>query len=277
MCLIEPDWKAIEAVLTGWFAGDDGFMKLSLMDSHSYLAWHILHEQRVEWRVGEDLPPPPEMTDPDLGAKLKWFKKSWADWQPPIPGSTFTIRDLAKKINHAGSYGMGPKHLADLLRITIHVAIRLMKIKEKSAPKVAEWQKSVRRQAHTQGYLENPFGHRRAFWGVYEKKKDGTLGIGEEANKALAFLPQSTAAGMLRATLVDLYEEQLHGELRGGFLLVPIHDAILLEAPLEMRDPVARLLKRYMERPWPQLNDLSISVDPKWSSTSWAEMVELKL
>ncbi|MGH7273844.1 MAG: DNA polymerase, partial [Nitrospiria bacterium] len=36
MVFVELDWKAIEAVLTGWFAGDEGFITLSLQDSHSY-------------------------------------------------------------------------------------------------------------------------------------------------------------------------------------------------------------------------------------------------
>ncbi len=291
MVLAEFDWKAIEAVLTGWFAGDEGFIKLSLMDSHSYLAWYILWEMRDAWGVGKQtflyeegkvvgqyqwpgLPEPATLEDPDLDAKLKWFKKEWGGWVPPIPGNTQGIRDLAKKVNHAGSYGMGPKHLADLLKVTLTIAIKFMVIKAKSAPLVARWQDQVRRLAHSQGYLENPFGYRRAFWGVYERKKDGTFGICEEANKALAFLPQSTAAGMLREALIQLAD--LPGEGETFHLLVPIHDAVLIEVKRERLEIVARQVKAVMQQKWKQLNDLSIEVDVKWGE-SWAEMKDLKL
>lgn len=275
MVLVELDWKAIEAVLTGWFADDPDFIRLSLLDSHSFLAWHALWELQVEWGV-KGITEPPLIDDKDLEAKLKWFKKTWADFVPPIAGSTFSVRDLLKRVNHAGSYGMGPKHLSELLKISMAMAAKLMEIKAKAAPKVGAWQDEIRLQAHTQGYLENPFGYRRYFWGVYEKKKDGKLRVGEEANKALAFLPQSTAAGMLREALVsveDLRANEFDGEF---FPLVPIHDAILLEVKAERAIEVARRVKEIMQAPWPQLNGLSIEVDIQMGY-NWAEMKGLKV
>lgn len=252
MVLVELDWKAIEAVLTGFFAGDKGFMALSLVDSHSFLGWHIA------FRGGKIPAPPPPMDSPDLAGLLARFKQ---DFSP--------IRELAKKVNHATSYGMGPRHLADTLRITIAKASDLMRIKDESAPKVAEWKNKIRLQAHNEGFLENPFGYRRYFTHVYVKDKYGQWKLGDEANKCLAFLPQSTAAGMLRDVVSRLPE--LPGYSQSWHPLVPIHDALLLEVPGPDLDETIASVRGLMEKRWDELGGLAIPVDVKTGS-NWADM-----
>jgi DNA polymerase-1 len=254
MVLVELDWKAIEAVLTGYFAGDEGYARLSVADSHSFLAWHI------RFSAGKgDVPPDP--ADPDLERLLGGFKKQFPK-----------ERELAKKVNHATSYGMGAKHLADNLRITKAEAIHILEIKDKASPKVAEWKAVVRRKAHFDGFLENPFGYRRYFSEVFRKDKySGKWVLGEEANKCLAFLSQSTAAAMLRETLPKV--QALPGHGTEWHMLVPIHDAILLEVP-NGADDLQRVrddVKQTMEVQWPQLGGLRIAVDVK-TGRNWGEM-----
>lgn len=165
---------------------------------------------------------------------------------------------------------MGPKHLSELLRCSIQDAVEILRAKDASAPLVASWQKSILAQAHRAGFLENPFGYRRAFWHVFEKNRDGSLNPhGGEANKVLAFLPQSTAAGMLRETLLHVAE--LQERLASFSLLVPVHDAILLEVREEDATEVATRVREVMEREWPELNGLSIKVDVK-QGKNWGEM-----
>ncbi len=252
MVLVELDWKAIEAVLTGFFAGDEGFMRLSLVDSHSFLAWHIA------FRGGKVPTPPPPMDSDDLADLLARFKQDFK-----------LERELAKKVNHATSYGMGPKHLSDTLKVSLKQASELMRIKDESAPKVAQWKHKVRLQAHQEGFLENPFGYRRYFSHVYVRDKYNQWKLGDEANKCLAFLPQSTAAGMLRAVVselpgIDGYEKSWHP-------LVPIHDALLLEVLQGEVPKVVGLVQKEMERKWDELGGLSIPVDVK-SGPTWAAM-----
>lgn len=252
--LLELDWKAIEAVLTGWFAGDQDYIRLSLMDSHSYLGWHILFEKKG----GE---PPPAIGDPNLQGLLAKWKKEHSE-----------ERELAKKINHASNYGMGPKHLSENLKITIPEAIHLMAIKDKSAPKVAEWKASTRLRAHNEGFLENPFGYRRYFFEIFKKDRNGKWQMGDEANKALAFLPQSTAAAMCREAVCLIAEEVERLFEPGTFhVLVPIHDAFLIECREESVDAVSAAVTRVMQRPWEELNGLVIEVDVK-RGKNWAEM-----
>jgi len=264
--LVELDWKAIEAVLTGWFAGDVGYIRLSLLDSHSYVGWHILYQRKV---ASVETPPP--LDHPDLGALLKEWRKKWEDYKP-FPGSPYGARFMGKKVNLATGYGMGPKHLSELLRCSISDAVDILRAKDASAPLVARWQKNVLVQAHRVGYLENPFGYRRAFWHVFEKNKDGSLNPhGGEANKVLAFLPQSTAAGMLRETLLRVAGYQ--AESGRFWMLVPVHDAILLEVREADVVGVSARVREIMEREWPELNGLSIKVDVKVGKT-WGDMYE---
>lgn len=254
MVLVELDWKAIEAVLTGYFAGDEGYAKLSLLDSHSFLGWHI------KARSDSTFPNPPHPDDPDLERLLKGFKRSH-----PME------RELAKKVNHATSYGMGPKHLSDVLKITKAKAAEIMKIKDEASPKVAEWKAVIRRRAHFDGFLENPFGYRRYFTDIFRKDKQGGWHLGDEANKCLAFLPQSTGAAMLRTIIPRLREVQ--GYAVTFFPLVPIHDAILLEVQDDGVSPngVTQGVKALMEQNWVELGGLSIPVDVKMG-VNWAEM-----
>jgi DNA polymerase I-like protein with 3'-5' exonuclease and polymerase domains len=237
-------------------------MKLSLSDSHTYLAWAILQHKGIVKDI------PPEMTNPELDDILRRFRKEWEDY-PLIPGKPEGVRFLAKKCNHASSYGMQEKHMADVLGCTIAEARDLLQIKRNMAPKVAAWQDGVQLLAHRQGFLENPFGYRRAFFNVFQRDKAGQWRKGEEANKALAFLPQSTAAGMLRESLLHVWE--LPGCQEVFWPMVPIHDAILLETFEDKVEDVSRAVAKVMEREWPELGGLSIKVDVK-VGRNWSEM-----
>ena len=254
MVLVELDWKAIEAVLTGFFAGDEDYSRLSLVDSHSFLAWHIKY-------AGGEGEPPPSASHPDLARLLSDFKSC-----------NGPLREKAKRVNHATSYGMGPKHLSDLLKIKKSEAVKIMKIKDEASPKVAEWKAEIRRRAHYDGFLENPFGYRRYFTDVFRKSRwTGKWTLGEEANKCLAFLPQSTGAAMLRLVIAEL--PTVWGYGTKWHPLVPIHDAVLFEVQ-DAPDVARRVIKgvtTLMEHDWEELGGLSIKVDGN-KGLSWGEM-----
>jgi DNA polymerase I-like protein with 3'-5' exonuclease and polymerase domains len=251
--LIEFDWKAIEAVLTGWFANDPGYIRLSLLDSHGFYTSFLLHDEGK-------IPKPFEADDPDLPSKLKWLKEHYE-----------LERALGKKINLALGYGMGPRLLARLLRCSPRDAVRFIRIKDVMAPLITAWKLETQKQAHYDRKLVNPFGLVRYFFSVFSKTKSGEWRAAEEANEALAFLPQSTAAAMLRWVLAELgsLEEE------GGFeLLIPIHDAIILQTSPSNVERVISIVKSVMERKWPELRDLQIKVSVKVGQNNWAEMLE---
>ena len=249
---LEFDWKAIEAVLTGWFAGDPDYIKLSLLDSHGYFTSHILAARGV-------IDKPFSMGDVDLVERLGWLKENFP-----------TERALGKQINLATSYGMKANHLAARVKCNLQDAILYLKLKDQMAPKVTAWKAETQARAHKEGRLVNPFGYARAFFAVYEKKKDGTFRLGKEANEALSFLPQSTGAAMLRSSIVDLFE--LLEETGLAQILIPIHDALLLQClPADVEQVVERV-RQVMEKDWSQLNGLSIKTSCKIGTKNWSEM-----
>lgn len=72
--LVESDWKGIEAVLVGHFAGDYDYLRLAKIGVHDYFCCHLLVDR------GKLLPsdvPDLSLPDKDLKAALKFIKKTF--------------------------------------------------------------------------------------------------------------------------------------------------------------------------------------------------------
>lgn len=256
--LVEVDWKAMEAVLTGFFADDPDFIRVSKLDSHSLFLSNILHKKGII----------PEK------AEITWSNERLApflaDLKKRFPGERFQ----AKTANLATSYGMQWKHLSEELKCSAEDAKLFLVLKEEMAPKVAQWKKTTILQAHNEGFLETPFGYKCYFWEVLRQSKtkkkpngDPVWVPGKEANSALAFRPQSSGSSMLREVMLSLalYD--------GGVfnILVPIHDALLVECEEKDIQQTIHVIKKEMERNWEELGGMSLEVDVKIGA-NWAEM-----
>jgi DNA polymerase-1 len=253
--LVEIDWQAMEAVLTGWFANDPAYIDISLTDGHSHFCQFILYDQGKWPRIY-------------MPGEAGW-KEALTELKEKFPHERYE----AKRVNLATGYGMQWKHLSELLRISAKDAKRYLKLKDEMAPKIAHWKRSTWLEAHAKGYLETPFGYRNYFWNVLEplKTHPGKFRPGKEANEALAFRPQSTGAAMLRETMLAM--SKLEDSL-GFEMLIPVHDATLLQLFRKQVDSVVPVIKRLFEKKWEELGGLSIpssaSVGP-----NWAEMEEI--
>lgn len=251
--LLECDWKAMEAVLTGYFANDPEYIAASQKDSHSWFAGYLLEAQGVIKEV-------PSPTRDDFMDFAGWVKAEHK-----------TLRALAKKVNLATGYGMRAPLLASTLHCTIAEAKRYLEIKARMAPKLEAWKDATWREAHAKGYLETPFGYVNYFWDVL-RIKNGKASLGKEANAALAFRPQSSGASMLREIMLSL--RHLDGELFD--FLVPIHDAVLVECDEGRAEEVKTVICKEMGRAWPELGGLVIEADATASHTNWADMEEME-
>lgn len=249
--LMEFDWKAMEAVLTGYFAQDPGYIRISQLDAHSFFASFILYNDKL-------IPEP---------ANAEWPNDKLLPFLEEIKERFPNIRYDAKRVNLATGYGMKFKHLAALLGCSWDQAKKYLIIKEEMAPRVAKWKKDTILQAHNEGKLMTPFQYVRHFFEVLKKGKDGKWREGKEANEALAFRPQSSGSSMLRETL--LHCAPMDGRL--FCLLAPIHDAVLLECDPRDCAGVLAFLKPFMEQPWQELGGLSIEVDVSIGK-NWSEM-----
>lgn len=252
MVLVELDWKAIEALLVGYFAEDPDYVRVSLMDPHSYLASYLVGKPAdLAW------------DDDKLLAYLKQIKKDH-----------FYEREyLAKRANHSGNYGIAAKHLSEVLQSDVKTAKWVMAMQKEAFPKVHAWKEKTQFQAHYEGQLMNPFGYVRAFFEVFKQNGRGEWVLGKEAREALAFMAQSTAAAMMRDVLIQL--DQLPGHGKYWWLLISIHDSVVIECYKGLEGRVIKEVSTIMQQTWPQLGGLKVMVDAKIGS-NWASMEEFK-
>lgn len=272
--LIERDYKAQESLLTGWFAQDEQYMRMARLGIYTFFLAHSMGQ-------------PIDMSLPD-GEILKITKPLKANH--PFEYTLWKIIILAK------GYGEGEhalaKHLEpffwepakakaiqdqksmewaarEMIKLAQKAAIEYSDIYNKLAPKVVEWQKDTRMRAHKERKLTNPYGYTRTWFDVFSKNKMGEWKLGSEANKVLAFLPQSTGAGILTEALLELDDRTKDDN--DFHLLIPLYDSITAEAKIEKASEYQRLLQDVMEAPLKALDGLSIQTEGKIGH-SWGAM-----
>lgn len=250
--LVEADWKGIEAVLVGWFAGDPDYMRLAKIGVHDYFCSHVLVSKKK--LLASDLPSL-AWSDSDLAVYFKSIKKRFPK-----------DRDDSKHIVHGTAYGMREHLMSDLYEMSLGEAKRLQAFYFQLFPKIKEWQNSVILQADREAKLTNPFGYSMPFWEVRRwNSRYQRWELGEDAKSAISFLPRDTAAAMLKEALL-----RLRYLAEDRTMLSSTHDSILTEVSESSVDSMARLLKFEMERPVPELNGLVINVDVK-AGPAWDE------
>ncbi len=133
------------------------------------------------------------------------------------------VRDQCKAVVLGTQYGMREKTLANRIGIVQFRGKQLLRAHQEAYPKYWAWTEGVTNFATLNGYLDTVFGWRFQI--------DGDTRPTTIQN----FPCQANGAEMLRLACAMAYEEGLG-------ICAPVHDAILLEAPLETLDrDIARL------------------------------------
>lgn len=263
---LEADYAAIESVLTAYFARWADGIRLAKLGIHSYLASHVLGR-------------PADLTwsDADLKAYFKEIKGS-------KDAETQRIYNACKRCVHGSNYGMTPRKMVMSEPETFPTesyATRIQDTYFDVAAPIRKWHLQTQLEAHTNGQLRNPFGYTLAFQHVFHNVKEFGEWVrkpGEQANTALAFLPQSTAAAIIKESMLRLFFERY--EEVGQYLRLQVHDSLLSEVPAERIDEVKAIKKEEMTRPIPELplpasyglgELLVIDVDSK-VGVRWGEM-----
>lgn len=307
--LLEADYSAIETVETGYYCGDPDLVRLAKLGIHAGLASHVLGR-----------PYNPQWSDADLGRYFQEIKGS-QDQEIQV------AYDRSKRFIHAFSYGLtihGMVLQFPEIFPTIKVAEKYADIFRSMAPEVPKFQKSVREFAFKNHYLGgtglHPFGYKHWFWSVFTYKKVTKgqyyailskfkgredeapvavindhyfkVGLGDDGKRCVAFLPQSTAAGVLKEAILRLFDPDSPAFIGDAYygrtpLRAPIHDSLLLEVPDRQWDRVCEHVFREMQRPIVQqpltgrlatLGEyLSVGVAAKQSADSWGEMTKVKV
>lgn len=104
-------------------------------------------------------------------------------------------------------------------------------------PATANWQKSVQQSVLNGVDLTSPFGRRRRFHLITEENKHDVL------KEALSYLPQSTASDICLSALIELRPIL---EDMGAFIRLTIHDALVVESPVDLADQVSATMQKVM-------------------------------
>jgi hypothetical protein len=296
--LVESDFSGIEAKIIGWCAQDPAYVRLAGLGPHACLALYASGK-------------PPDLTLPDeeLRKIFDEVKKTGGPEDDPI------LYDRSKRVCHGSAYGLTAHGMAttfDQFFTSVKQAEKLLAIfYNQMAPKIRDFHRSVRLQAHRDHYLggaSHPFHYKHWFWSVLQyrmitaaqamtRRKNGgwvetingrdfAVDWGDDSKRAIAFFPQSIAAGILMEAMLKLYLPWITSTYIGTAyygatpLRAPIHDSLLQEIPKRI---VAEVIRRVLEAktaPIPELplpaewnmgSHLAIGVDVKFGD-DWGHM-----
>lgn len=257
---LELDFSGIEAVLTGYFVGSRRYTWLAQRDIHSFI---------TAAKVGD----PADMDWPEdrLLKHLKAIKKAYGS----------TVRQSIKPVVHGSNYLESPAgmvaHDPELFK-SVREAKELQQLYFGLFPEIQEWHHrlcdevdgQLRREGDQTGiaYVRNPFGYVHHFFHVLDWEKvilpDGSTqwfkSFGDDAKRLIAFLPQSTAAAIIKAVAKRIFFEF---PWVGQWMRLLIHDSILFECPNEEAEQCLKIATDVMEAPIPEL-----PLDPAWEMGS---------
>jgi uracil-DNA glycosylase family 4 len=248
--LYARDYSGIEAVLTGYFALDPRYIRLAKRDVHTYYTVHALYELEGGRRIGAaDLPDLNWSDDrlfPYLAQLKKEFKKD---------------RDtLYKHLVHAANFMQGAMGARDKIfsetgiEYPVKTVQKVMDVYYALFPKIRQWHRNVLEQVEKDGYIRNPFDYVHRFSRAFDYKKELGMWVkrpGADANKIIAFGPQSTAVALITEAILRLYYQRF--EEAGQYLRLQVHDELLFEIPRESWERVDRVVQEEMEKVAPQL------------------------
>jgi len=179
-----------------------------------------------------------------------------ASWMFGVPREAVDplMRRAAKTINFGVLYGMSAHRLSQELAIPYEEAQAFIERYFQSFPKVRAWIEKTLEEGRRRGYVETLFGRRR-----YVPDLQARVKSVREAAERMAFnMPvQGTAADLMKLAMVKLFPRL---EEMGARMLLQVHDELVLEAPKERAEAVARLAKEVMEGVYPLAVPLEVEV-----------------
>jgi len=139
------------------------------------------------------------------------------------------IRQMCKQVVLGTQYGMQAETLSQRAGIPLCRGQQLLRAHKEAYPVYWAWVESLINHTRSVGYIETVFGWRK-------------LVTEDDTNNALQNFPcQANGAEMLRLACVMAHQAGLK-------IIAPVHDAILLEAPLETFDQDVKKLQEIMTK-----------------------------
>jgi DNA polymerase-1 len=173
---------------------------------------------------------------------------------------------IGKRLNFAVIYGETEYGLAERLGRPLEESRELLETYFRNYPRVRQWIDRVQQQATTCGYAETVYGRRRSLpdiWSSDSGKRAHAL------RQAVNTVVQGTAADLHKMAIARLYHALPHNVR----LLLPVHDAILLEVPESDVEDVRGIVKSAMEvLPSPMTVPLPVDIQV---GRTWGECADI--
>lgn len=243
------DFSGIEAVLVGYEAQSARYIRLAKIDVHSYYTAYAIYELEPGRISANDLPDV-EWTDERLVPHLASIKREFK----------FDRNSLYKHLTHAINFGQQAKGAQDKIykeTDILHPVSKIAKVMgtyRELFPEIPRWHHDVRLQAEKDGHLRNAFGYIVRFNHVFRWEYDcgqWVKKLGDDAEAVLAMKPQSNAAGIIKEAMLRLHQNRY--DEAGRYLVLQVHDELMLDVPTGEVERVDAILREEMERPITQL------------------------
>ncbi|QTF81977.1 DNA polymerase I [Microbacterium phage BabyYoda] len=165
------------------------------------------------------------------------------------PGWTKQNRTHMKGAGFGIVYGGGAKGLAPKLGISLAQSTAVVRAYNRVYPEIKRYSNKLQRDAKRNGMvLRSPTGR------ILALDRDRTYA-------AINYMVQSTAADVLKNAMEALFSEGL-----GEYLLMPVHDEMIAQAPTEDAADVAEAIRRAMET---SIGDMRLDSDGVVYGFSW--------
>ncbi len=155
---------------------------------------------------------------------------------------TKTMRRDAKVINFGILYGMSPHGLSAATGMTFVAAKQFIDKYFELRKPLLDYMNHLKEIAKKQGYVETLFGRRRPMPDIHSSN----FIVRQAAERAAINMPiQGTEADLMKLAMIKV--QDYLDEVGDAFMLLQIHDSILVEAPDDKTAEIAHKLKEIME------------------------------
>jgi DNA polymerase-1 len=175
---------------------------------------------------------------------------------------TKQMRRVAKVVNFGILYGMSPHGLSVATGMTFEQAQDFIRRYKELRRPLFNYMDKVVVAAKKDGYVETMFGRRRMFPDIHSSN----YVIQQAAERAAINMPiQGTEADLMKMAMVKC-DNYLHQQHNDCFLLLQIHDSILVECPDSAAQTISSNLKTIMQDVYklPVKLDVDVTVGKNW-------------
>ena len=161
----------------------------------------------------------------------------------PLNEVTKEKRSEAKAVNFGIVYGISDFGLAGQLGISRKQAKTYIEQYLEKYPKIKNFMDNIVEEAKNKGFVETLFNRRRY---IPEISSNNYM-VRQFGNRVAMNTPiQGTAADIMKIAMIKVYNSLKENNFKAK-LLLQIHDELLIEAPIEEKEEVKRILRESME------------------------------